>query len=88
MRRATKQQLEIQARNRAETAAAFARLLDSNGLAPSVRELGRELGLSSSSTVQQRLRSAVRAGLLIPQPGKARAYRLPGRCPTCGRGGE
>lgn len=47
-----------------------------NGYSPSVRELMRELGLRSPSTVQAHLEILERDGFLIKEPARIRPWRL------------
>jgi SOS-response transcriptional repressor LexA len=58
------------------------------GLPPTVREIGKAVGLSSSSTVQVYLMKALSMGLLRHVPNSARSFRIPaepGCCAACGR---
>ncbi|WP_125264432.1 winged helix DNA-binding protein [Streptomyces alboflavus] len=50
------------------------------GEAPSVRELGKAVGLSSTSSIQYHLRRLRERGLVVEARG-----RRSGRCPHCGR---
>lgn len=53
--------------------------IDEAGYPPSVREIGKAVGLSSSSTVHAHLRTLQKKGLLEIDDSKTRAIRLPGR---------
>lgn len=73
----------------ASTMAAYWRLYErSGGMAPTVRELARELGRTISTT-QDRLSLAVKYGFLRKDgTGKSRALRpvvTDGHCPLCGQ---
>ena len=50
------------------------------GYPPSVREIGRELGLSSPSTVNSHLDSLEELGYIRREAGKSRSIRLTERC--------
>ncbi len=50
------------------------------GYCPSVRELGRELGLSSPSTVNSHLDRLEELGYIRREAGKSRSIRLTDRC--------
>lgn len=52
----------------------------SNGYPPSVREIGQECGLSSTSSVHHHLRRLADKGFVRQAPGRSRAIsvRLPG----------
>ena len=52
--------------------------LGSRGYPPTVREIGEELGLTSSSTVHSHLAALERAGIIERDPSRARAYYLMG----------
>ncbi len=52
-----------------------------HGYPPTVREIGRAVGLASPSTVHAHLASLERAGLLRRDPSKPRALELTGRPP-------
>jgi hypothetical protein len=58
------------------------------GLPPTVREVGRAMGWTSTSTAQNHLTRAVALGLLTHVEGAvSRPFRAPileGRCPCCG----
>ena len=72
-----------------QTAEAVAELYRQTGTAPTYRQVGAQLGLSSAASVLRRLEDAAEAGLLeqVGQSdgGKSRGYRprTPGRCPLC-----
>jgi len=62
--------------------------LAARGYAPSCREIGEALGLSSTATVQYHLRALEREGLIEHPPERNRATTVkvkPGCCPTCGQ---
>jgi len=51
-------------------------LSDARGYPPTVREIGRELGLASPSTVHQHLLSLRRDGLVAWEPAFPRTLRV------------
>ena len=53
--------------------------VDERGYPPTVREIGKAVGLASPSTVHAHLASLERAGLLRRDPTKPRALELPSR---------
>jgi repressor LexA len=53
--------------------------VDRHGYPPTVREIGRAVGLASPSTVHAHLANLERAGLLRRDPSKPRALELTGR---------
>lgn len=53
--------------------------IETAGYPPSVREIGKAVGLSSSSTVHAHLRTLQKKGLLEIDDSKTRAIRLPNR---------
>ena len=55
------------------------RTLDERGVAPSVREIGDAVGLSSTSSVQYNLNKLERMGCIERDPNCKRTIRLPGR---------
>ena len=57
----------------------ISRYLGSHGYPPTVREIGKAVGLHSSSTVHAHLANLERAGLLKRDPTKPRALELVGR---------
>ncbi len=74
-----------------EVLEAFKRLqVQGGGRPPTVRELCVEVGLASSSTVQNHLHSLTALGYLTAAKGRVRGLQLvsaPGApCPLCGRG--
>lgn len=46
------------------------------GYPPTVREIGEELGMYSTSTVAYHLRTLVSKGYLVCEPGRSRAIRV------------
>lgn len=64
---------------RLEVLAALRRFWETNGYAPSVRELAAELSLRSPSTVWNHLESLQRQGLIYRKPFSPRGWRLTGR---------
>lgn len=71
----------------AQILAVINRSLREQGRAPTVREIGEMVGLTSSSTVQLYLRDMVAEGMLrAPARGTTRGYLPTVResCPTCG----
>jgi repressor LexA len=59
-----------------ETYEAIRDFIAENGWPPTRRQLGEILGLSSSSSVQERLDALVRAGMVEVDPKSPRAIRL------------
>ena len=59
-----------------ETKAAIVEFKEREGLIPTIRELCVELGLSSSSSVKERLDALKRAGMIETVPGSPRAIIL------------
>ena len=61
----------------------------SNGYPPSIREIGKAVGLASSSTVHGHLARLEKKGLLRIEKDKPRAIQITGefddKCPHCGR---
>jgi LexA DNA binding domain len=72
-----------------ETAEAVGRLYRQTGTAPTYRQVGAVLGLTSPATVLRRLADAAEAGLLTQvgtaKQGRSQGYipRTPGHCPLC-----
>lgn len=62
------------------------RTLDERGVAPSVREIGDAVGLSSTSSVQYNLNKLERMGCIERDPNCKRTIRLPGRAAQGGPG--
>lgn len=60
------------------------------GFPPSLVEIGRAVGITSTSSVVHQLRALERKGFLRRDPGSPRAITLTDTsvCPTCGRGGK
>jgi len=59
--------------------------IEQHGYAPSLREIMDGAGISSTSVVNYHLNRLVVLGLIRRDSGKARAIRVLGRCPVCGR---
>lgn len=59
-----------------QTYEAIAGFIDQHGYPPTVRQLGDELGLSSSASVQERLDALEKAGMVERVPGSPRAIIL------------
>lgn len=55
------------------------RYVEEHGFAPSVREIGKAVGISSTRAVKYHLDILVREGLLERSPGQARSLRAAGR---------
>ncbi len=55
-----------------------ARLTESLGWPPTIREIGESLGISSTNGVRQHLKALEQKGYLIREPGTARGIRLIG----------
>lgn len=49
-----------------------------HGYAPSIRELGTIVGLSSTSTVYRHLTKLKEGGYIVSEPGKPRTFRVIG----------
>jgi repressor LexA len=54
----------------------IARHIETHGFAPSVREIGDGVGLSSTSSVQYQLNRLIRLGILQRVAGRARTVTL------------
>jgi repressor LexA len=61
-----------------ETLTALRDYIEDFGYPPSMRELGKILGLSSPDSVLQRLKALEQAGQIERVPGRPRAIRLKG----------
>lgn len=59
-----------------ETYDAIAEFMEDRGYPPSMRELGKRLGLTSTDSVRERLLSLEQAGMIERVPGSPRAIRL------------
>jgi repressor LexA len=59
-----------------ETYHAIVGFIERESFPPTVRQLGKLLGLSSSSSVKERLDALVRAGMIETVPGSPRAIIL------------
>lgn len=70
-------------KKRADTLKAIERFIAQNGYSPSVRQLGQKLGLSSSSTVQNRIEALCQMGYLEKDPYSPRTLRV-----LCGSDGK
>lgn len=60
--------------------------IDCEGFAPTMREIGDHLGISSTNGVNDHLRALERKGYITREDAKSRAIRpvIIGVCPTCG----
>lgn len=62
------------------------RFVDEHGYSPTLREIGRAIGLSSSSTISNHVSSAVMRRALTSGDLKGRTLRpVRDRCDVCGR---
>jgi repressor LexA len=68
-------------RRQRQVLAALERLHEQHGVAPTLRELGDEVGLSSSSSVLAHVRVLQARGLVHARPGQPRTLRTVGGPP-------
>lgn len=62
-----------------ETYEALTAFIEDNGYPPSMRELGKALGLTSTDSVRNRLLSLERSGMIERVPGRPRAIIMKGK---------
>ncbi|WP_217562834.1 hypothetical protein [Paenibacillus sp. GbtcB18] len=63
-------------RRQTETLDAIQHFIDRHGYAPSTRELGAELGISSTSTIHSLLKQLKRKGRINWEPAQPRTIRV------------